>query len=366
MRLKFTLVFLSALFAYSMVSAQNTALTFASANSDIASTSAFIVPSSGDFTVEFWANIPTATGQYQEVVSQGTTGGGFYMGVDPGGQFRAGDNWQSTLVNLPFNQWVHVALTNAAGTATLYFNGVQVAQITGYTVPNAGTGSFFTIGKQFAGYNDYLDGTVDQVRVWNFALSHAQVKQTMYGTVAPTTTGLLADYEMNDGSGTTVGNSTSTTGLDATLSSSGTNAAWVASPVQFGDNALSFDGSTTEVTAPSNAAFEITSGTIEAEINPTTLSTTDNLEIVGYRTSSPNTNYSFHISSSSVSMWNGSTFKEWTYSTTDLNEGVTSGAVNFTIPTGTWTQLSWVTDGTSTTLMSMARPWVPSQWRPAD
>lgn len=344
MRLKFTLVFMSALLAYSMVSAQNTGLSFNSANSDTAVTTAFPVPSSGDFTVELWFNIPSAA-TTMEFVSQGITGGGFYIGTNgANGQFRAGDNWQATGVTVPLNQWVHVALTDAAGTATLYLNGVPVATKNAYSVPNAGTGTPFKLGNQFSPFAEYLTGTLDQVRIWNFALSQALVKQTMYGSVASTTTGLVADYEMNDGSGTTVSNSSSTTGLNATLgSSNGTNAAWVTSPVQSGNNALNFDGSTTEVIAPTSTAFEITSGTVEAEINPTSLSST-NMEIAGYRSGS-GTSYSFHISNTGVGIWNGTTFTQWDYA--GLNA---TGGVAYTIPTGSWTQLSWVTNGTTTTL----------------
>jgi Concanavalin A-like lectin/glucanases superfamily len=350
MRLKFTLLFFSTLLAYSLVSAQNTALSFTTANSDNASTSAYLVPSSGDFTVELWFNVPS-NATTMEFVSQGSSGTGFYLGIlGTNGQFRAGDGWQTTDVSVPVNQWAHLAVTSAAGVGSLYLNGALVATNNTYSVSSAGSGSFFTIGQQFSPFFEYLTGTLDQIRVWSLALTQAQVKQTMYGTVSPSATGLVADYEMNDGSGTTVSNSTSTTGLNATLGSSGTNASWVASPVQFGSNAVNLDGASTQVTAPSSTAFELPSGTIEAEINPTTwlinpvTSDPENMEIAGYRSPST-TAYSFHVSSVGVSFWNGTSFVQWDYAGVNATSGVP-----YTVPLGSWTQLSWVSDGTKTTL----------------
>jgi hypothetical protein len=349
MRLKFTLLFLSTLLACSFVSAQTTALSFNAADQDTAITTAYVVPSSGDFTVELWFNVPS-NATTMEFVSQGSSGTGFYLGIfGSNGQFRAGDSWQSTNVNVPVNQWTHLTVTSSGGFGRLYLNGVQVDSNSTYSVSSAGAGTPFKIGNEFDPFTEYLTGTMQQVRVWNLALTQAQIKQTMYGTVSSSATGLVADYEMNDGSGTTVSNSTSTTGLNATLgSSNGTNAAWVSSPVVFGSNALSFDGNSTEVIAPNSTAFEITTGTVEAEINPaswpTDISTGDpiNMEIAGDRANNL-TNYSFHVSSLGVGLWNGTTFAQWDYA------GVNAG-VPYSIPLNAWTQLSWVTDGSQTTL----------------
>jgi hypothetical protein len=269
-----------------------------------------------------------------EFVSQGSSGGGFYIGTNgANGQFRAGDNWQVTGVAVPVGQWAHVALTYTSGTTTavLYVNGVPMGTNSAYSL-TAGA-SNFALGQQFGGFGEFLTGSTDQLRVWNVALTQAQVKQTMYGTVSPSAAGLVADYEMNEGSGSVMGNATATTGLDGTLASNPNNPAWVNSPVQFGNNALNFDGSATRVVAPSNSAFEISSGTIEAAINPTTLSPSTNMEIVGYR-SGAGTRYSFHVSSTAVGIYNNSTFVTWPV----------------TIPTNTWTYLSWVSDGTNVTL----------------
>ncbi len=336
MKLRFTYFALLTLLSFLSTSAQNTGLTFNGTNTTV-TTTAYVVPTSGDFTVEFWLLTPSLGSGLQEVVSQGQLGSAFYIGSDnTNGNFRCGDNWLNTGVAVPLNQWTHVALVNSGGTAFLYLNGVQKGTTPGYSI-GAG-GSTFTVGNQYGGLSEYLAATVDQLKVWSVALTAAQVKTEMYGIDNPAAVGLIADYQMNEGSGTTLDNSTSTTGLNGTLNNS---PAWVYSPVQGGNNALNFVWATTYVVAPTNAVLDISTGTVDASINPAVLNAT-NMEIVGNR-SGGTTRYSFHVSSTAIGLWNGTTFGTWDFA------GVNAG-VPYNIPTGSWSFLSWVTDGTNTTL----------------
>jgi hypothetical protein len=339
MRLKFTLIVLLTLPAHYYLSAQNSALSFTGTNT--VTTTAMIVPTSGDFTVEFWYDVTTdPTGKLMEFVSQGVgTTNGFYIGIDGiHGDYRAGDKFITTGVAPIVNQWAHIALTNAAGTATLYVNGVPMATSPGYSIST--TGDNFKLGDQFTGFSEPYTGSLDQLRIWSVALTQAQIKQTMYGTVLPSATGLIADYEMNEGAGTTMGNSTATTGLDGTLAGSPLPS-WINSPVQFGNNSLNFDGVDDRVVAPANTAFDISTGTVEADINPSVLNAT-NMEIAGNR-SGGNTRYSFHVSSTQILLWNGTAPIVWDFA------GTMAG-VPFTIPMNAWTHLSWTADGTNITL----------------
>lgn len=330
MRLKFTFFLLSLSCAFYSASAQNTALLFDGSTTSVTTTQ-MIVPTTGDFTVEFWALLPTfpaGTGGLAEFISQGQSGGGFYMGTDNiNGNFRMGDNWLNTGVPVPLGRWMHLALaySSASTTATFYIDGVQKATNSTYSI-SAGS-SNTALGIQFGAFGEFMAGSMDELRIWNIARTPTQIKLGMYGTVDPATAGLIAYYTMNEGSGTTMGNSTATTGLNGTL----VNTAWVNSPVQFGTNALTFDGSSTGVIVPNSPVFDLTTGTVEAQINPSVLNAT-NMEIAGNR-SGGTTRYSFHVSATQLGMWNGTSF----------------GTVNVAIPTGTWTTVSFVTDGTNTT-----------------
>ncbi|HVU56514.1 MAG TPA: LamG-like jellyroll fold domain-containing protein [Puia sp.] len=337
MRRKLPSLIYSLLLLTASASAQNTALSF-NGTDNLITTGAFVVPTSGDFTVEFWANVPTllnSPSTLHEFVSQGTSGNGFYIGYDQSsGNLRCGDLYQGTNVACPVGKWFHVALVNSGGTATLYLDGEQRGTPqTGYSIST--TGSNFTIGQQFAPFNELINGSMDEIRVWSVARTAAEIRSGMFGPVSVSATGLVAYYNCNEGTGSTVGNSTATTGQDGTYQGT-VPATWASSPIQSGNNAISFDGTKSSnqdhIFGPGNAAYDFTTGTAEAWINPTTLSAT-NMGIVGLRTDgSTATRFSVHVSSTTIGMYNGSDFQ----------------TIPASIPTGTWTHLAFVFNASST------------------
>lgn len=339
----------SLLLLLASASAQNTALSF-DGSTNWVNTSAFVVPSSGDFTVEFWAIVPTFAAGVHEFVSQGQgTTDGFYMGYNytagATAELRMGDKWQATAVFITQNTWYHIALEQTGGVATLYINGMLAGTRPGttYSITPTGTGTPFTIGQQFqlpSPFNEPINGTMDELRVWSLLRTPNQLKQGMFGTVDPTTTGLIADYNFNEGTGTTVGNTTSTPGLDGAITGTPN---WVSTPVTANNNAINLVASQNDhVFAQPNTAYDVLSsptnngvGSVEAWINPTTLNGT-NMDIVGLRTDGgSNTIASFHVSSTQIGMWNGV---------------IPTGFVtlNYAVPTGVWTHLAFVSNGTST------------------
>lgn len=90
---------------------------------------------------------------------------------------------QSATVSAPivFNTWVHVAavLDDAAGTMSLYENGVLVNSITTSVRPfatlDAGSSPGVGIGNtQSSNYDQWYDGLMDEVRISNAALPPSQ------------------------------------------------------------------------------------------------------------------------------------------------------------------------------------------------
>ena len=106
-------------------------------------------------------------------------------------------------VPIPENEWHQVAVIYSSGTATLYIDGVEdIASITSSLAPPVATSQKFLIAAA-DGYDpnttDYFAGNIDEVRVWDTALSSAQLRYIMnqeisnditlaleYGDVIPT------------------------------------------------------------------------------------------------------------------------------------------------------------------------------------
>src|SRR5262249_40981490 len=78
---------------------------------------------------------------------------------------------------LPLNTWTHLAATYDGATMRLYVNGALAAT-------KAGSGSLLTSTNQLqiggdSIYGQDLKGAIDEVRVYNTALSQAQVQSDM-------------------------------------------------------------------------------------------------------------------------------------------------------------------------------------------
>ncbi|HWK04101.1 MAG TPA: LamG-like jellyroll fold domain-containing protein [Puia sp.] len=314
-------------------------------------------------TVEGWFYIPSyaasGTGQHY-FISQGLNGSAFTLGYDaddPTHPILAGDLWVnsgvtgymgSTGVTMPVGQWVHIAVVEDTSSNTftgrLYLNGKQVAQTDNgyyytYGDPSSNSLEFGILNS--SGNSGYIDGKMDEVRIWNTVRTVAQLRAGMYGTVDPASAGLVAYYKLNDG-GTAITNSS--TSIDNTL---GTNsnlawqgaASWVASPIQSALNALIFGGGSTvfpQVNIPGNAAYDLnsgTGGTIELYVYPASLSSTNSTLIANRDTTTGNTRYIFQVTDSKII----------------LDNGTTSTFFAYALPTGTWSHLAFVYDGTSTT-----------------
>ncbi len=192
------------------------------------------IPNGSSYTKEAWVYTFTTAGPNNIISSLNTPlwlssgrlvagqGGNFSVVVDPGA--------------FPANQWVYVAVTYDAATSTmcLYRNGALVATSTStpaYSAENTWIGSH-------DGTKSYFNGYMDEVRIWDIALTQQQLKANMYKGPAADASGLVDYFTFNDGSGSTLTNATG--GPNGTLENS---PAWNASAVQYGANALNFDGS---------------------------------------------------------------------------------------------------------------------------
>ena len=142
------------------------------------------------FSVAWWINPSTQLTNWNQRIGTSTWGefmfhttfdGGIYVGTDIATRFTPSDLPASTLV---LNQWQHFAFTFDAndngtdGTAKFYKDGVELASKPNMTLPQTWSGFF--IGSPVGGT---IHGSVDNVSVWNRALSVQEVQGAMTGLV---------------------------------------------------------------------------------------------------------------------------------------------------------------------------------------
>lgn len=108
-------------------------------------------------------------------------------------------------VDYTVGEWVHLALVHEGGTLRAYKNGVEVGSTpSGATMqPNTGALPILHLGGIVinASRNWTLSGQIDEVRIWNRARTAAEIGQDMYGPIDSASSGLMAYYQMSDGSG---------------------------------------------------------------------------------------------------------------------------------------------------------------------
>jgi hypothetical protein len=102
-------------------------------------------------------------------------------------------------------EWVHITLVHANGILRAYKNGVEVGAVASGSTAQPATGALPDL--QIGGVINNADrvwifkGLLDEVRLWNFGRTPAEVQADLYHTLAGTETGLKAYYQMSDGSG---------------------------------------------------------------------------------------------------------------------------------------------------------------------
>lgn len=96
--------------------------------------------------------------------------------------------------------WYFIATTWDGTTLKLYINGVLVTSATP-TVNTLATAGI-NVGRRGTSGGSYYKGKIDEPRIWNVALTGAQILSLYNTGVAPS--GLVLEYMFNEGAGTTV------------------------------------------------------------------------------------------------------------------------------------------------------------------
>jgi hypothetical protein len=176
--------------------------------------------------------------------------------------------------DLATGTWTHLALTYDGAALSFYVDGRPVST-TRRTGDIATSTDSLTIGSD-PFYGQYFTGLIDEIRIYDTALSARQVRDDMTTPVdlirdpesreAAIRPVPVAAFAFNEGSGAVVLDA-SGGGNDGTVA----HATWTAAGKDGG--ALSFNGSSSRVTIPDSASLRLTGAlTLEAWVNPTTVS----------------------------------------------------------------------------------------------
>lgn len=132
-----------------------------------------VIPTSGDFTVEFWAICPKVSNTYREIISQGTPVNAFYIGTDLANNIRLGDSWSSTGIPYPVGGWHHFALVKSSTNTIFYLDGTnRLSRASAISNPS---NTAMRLGRQYANGAEYWIGGIDEVRIWSVARSAEEI-----------------------------------------------------------------------------------------------------------------------------------------------------------------------------------------------
>ncbi len=163
-------------------------------------------------TVEAWVKTTSTAGgtilDYGVASPNGTRFGFFVQGNGRLSFIVGGGSANTTFTTVNNGNWHHVALTfdpEDNNTVRFYFDGALFYSIVAQVVPNT-TSNPILIGKPIFfspafSYDNYFDGSIDEVRIWNRALSECEIQNNYTCELFDPTnqTGLLAYYQSNQG-----------------------------------------------------------------------------------------------------------------------------------------------------------------------
>jgi len=171
-------------------------------------------------------------------------------------------------VSIPVNEWHHLALVATSGKQSVYVDGIEVASSTDVYSLQFGSAVANALGK----YNtSYFQGKMDEVRLYNRALTACEIKASMNTTLQGNEANLLLYYKFDQGvaGGANAGLTTltSNTGLNhGTLNSfalTGATSNWVASDAPYTGDAV---GDAVVTTTSPATSIATTTATVSGNI----------------------------------------------------------------------------------------------------
>jgi hypothetical protein len=260
-----------------------------------------------DFTYSVWVNLDANTDEMIAMASDGAGGNEFFFYINGSSQVQMAVNttgYTFTSATISVGAWTHIVATRSGTTLTVYVDGVNKGTDTA-----SGTMGFSTcsllIGADadatcVGSLGNYLDGKIDEFRIYNRALSETEVlalykgsKRTVINKTKKNriTNGLVGHWTF-DGP-----DIFSTTAIDS--SSNGNNGAMTNGPKtvlgKIGQ-ALSFDGSDDRIEISSTFGLGTTNMSVALWVNLD--STSESGAFVKIGGTSPNQGYAIGVGGS--------------------------------------------------------------------
>jgi len=151
-------------------------------------------------TLMAWVDLGNGFNSTGYVVGQNK----FYIRVNSSRKIQVFVNGSNLQYNTPLdkNRWYHIAAVLGNGELKIYLNGTEVASKV-YTSSIASDTTLLTLGKNPSALNSFFEGKIDEVRVFNEALTEKQLQRIVHqeiennsgeirGTVIPKNIGSLS------------------------------------------------------------------------------------------------------------------------------------------------------------------------------
>lgn len=228
MRTPYTILLAGLLPLASLAQTQN-ALDFDGTGDQVAvpNASALIANSVG-FSITCWVKPSSGTTHDGIVGLRDETAADFYLlklqnsnSVEGRLRNSLGTAFTINYPSLVMNTWQHLALVYDGATLVLYHNGTQVSTTPASGTITSTTGTLRMGNLEYNIDNFYLDGVLDEVSLWNRALTAQELDCISQSGINVATTGLQLYYKMDQG--VAGGNNTAITSLiDAVGNGNGT------------------------------------------------------------------------------------------------------------------------------------------------
>jgi hypothetical protein len=187
--------------------------------------------SNSSFSVEFWAKKNSLnSGNDDHIIGLSdntTTNNALHIGFRSGNQFTFAFFGNDLDANSSFTDlnWHHWAVTfDAVSKARIiYRDGIQVANDVSSS-NFLGTGNL-RIGRAYLSDNNYFNGNLDEVRIWNTVRSVSDINSNKNSCLSGSEVGLLAYYKFEDAIGSST-LSSATANNNGTLQNMDINNAW--------------------------------------------------------------------------------------------------------------------------------------------